>query len=269
MRGRLGQGNTICPAVTVGRQRCTVLHCVTGREDQDRARALQHYRQSLVTLCYTALFCVTGGKDQDRDLQYYRQSLVTLCYRLGGPGQSVTVLPPVTGYTVLHFVTGGEDQDRALQYYRQSFVTLCYTALQAGRTRTERYSITASSLLHCVTLRYRRGGPGQSVTVLPPVVCYTVLHCVTGGEDQDRALQYYRQSLVERRRYADVAPGDLVAPLNNVAMQYSRRGDFGTSREVDVGKGGVGGSWRGFGGWGWGQGAGARVCVCVCVCVCV
>ena len=114
-------------------------------------------------------------------------------------------------YTVLYYVTGREDQDRALQYYRRSLVTLCYTALQAGRTRTERYSITASHWLHCVT----------------------------GGEDQDRALQYYRQSLVERRRYADVAPGDLVAPLNNVAMQYTRRGDFGTCREVEMGMEGV------------------------------
>ena len=75
--------------------------------------------------------------------------------------------------------------------------------LQAGRTKTGRYSITDSHW------------------------CIAVLHCVTGGEDQDRALQYYRQSLVERRRYADVAPGDLVAPLNNIAMQYSQRGDFG------------------------------------------
>ena len=93
-----------------------------------------------------------------------------------------------TGVTILQTVTD---------------VTLCYTVLQAGRTKTGRHNITDSHW------------------------CNAVLHCVTGGEDQDRALQYYRQSLVERRRYADVAPGDLVAPLNNIAMQYSQRGDFG------------------------------------------
>ena len=143
MRGRLGQGKTICPAITVGKQRCTVLHCVTGREDQDMARALQHYRQSLVTLCSTALLCVTSGKDQDRDLQYHRQSLVTLCYRLGGPGQSVTVLPPVTGYTV----------------------TLRYRRGGPGQGVTVLPGVIDYTVLHC----YRRGGPRQGVTVLPAV----------------------------------------------------------------------------------------------------
>lgn len=50
-----------------------------------------------------------------------------------------------------------------------------------------------------------------------------------GNEDQDKALHYYKQSLVERRRYQDVAPGDLVVTLNNVGMQYSRRGDHETA----------------------------------------
>ena len=145
-------------------------------------------------MCYTVLYYVTGREDQDRALQYYRQLLVTLRYRRGRPGQGVTVLPTVTGYTVLHFVTGGEDQDRALQYYCRSHVTLRY------------------DVLHCAILRYRQGGPGQSVTVLPPVTCYTVLHCVTGGEDQDRALQYYRQSLVTLC-YRRGGPGQSVTVL--------------------------------------------------------
>ena len=138
------------------------------------ARALQHYRQSLVTLCSTALLCVTSGKDQDRDLQYHRQSLVTLCYTVLQARRTRTERYSITASHWLH----------------------CYTSLQAGRTRTERYSITASRFLHCVTLHYRRGGPGQGVTVLPGVTSYIVLHCITGGADQDRALQYYRESLV-------------------------------------------------------------------------
>lgn len=48
-----------------------------------------------------------------------------------------------------------------------------------------------------------------------------------GGENQDLALQYYLQSLAERRQYASVAEGDLVPTLNNVGMQYCRRHNFG------------------------------------------
>ncbi|KAK7095097.1 uncharacterized protein [Littorina saxatilis] len=51
------------------------------------------------------------------------------------------------------------------------------------------------------------------------------------GEDQDKAFQFYKQSLVERRRYSKVAPGDLVPTLNNVGMQYSRRGSFDVALE--------------------------------------
>ncbi|PVD21870.1 hypothetical protein C0Q70_17672 [Pomacea canaliculata] len=46
------------------------------------------------------------------------------------------------------------------------------------------------------------------------------------GENQDLALQYYLQSLAERRQYASVAEGDLVPTLNNVGMQYCRRHNF-------------------------------------------
>ncbi|XP_046548432.1 uncharacterized protein LOC124258382 isoform X2 [Haliotis rubra] len=45
------------------------------------------------------------------------------------------------------------------------------------------------------------------------------------GKDDDEALRYYTASLYERRKYADVAPGDLVVVLNNVAMQHSKRGN--------------------------------------------
>ncbi|XP_071115553.1 uncharacterized protein [Haliotis cracherodii] len=45
------------------------------------------------------------------------------------------------------------------------------------------------------------------------------------GKDDDEALRYYSASLYERRKYADVAPGDLVVVLNNVAMQHSKRGN--------------------------------------------
>ncbi|KAL8602077.1 hypothetical protein ACOMHN_007347 [Nucella lapillus] len=47
------------------------------------------------------------------------------------------------------------------------------------------------------------------------------------GEDHSKALHYYIQSLVERRRYAAVAPGDQVPTLNNIGMQFSRQGHYG------------------------------------------
>ena len=109
----------------------------------------------------------------------------------------------------------------------QTQVTQCYTVLHAGGSR---HSVTVLPTVTDITLLLRvTGGKDQDrrYNITDSHWCNAVLHCVTGGEDQDRALQYYRQSLVERRRYADVAPGDLVAPLNNIAMQYSQRGDFG------------------------------------------
>ena len=150
------------------------MHCVTLRYRQGGPGHGQGVTALPTVTCYTVFHCVT--------LRYKRE----------GPGQGFTVSPPVTGYTVL--------QARRTRTERYSITAShwlhCYTSLQAGRTMTERYSITASRFLHCVTLHYRRGGPGQGVTVLPGVTSYTVLHCVTGGEDQDRALQYYRLSLV-------------------------------------------------------------------------
>nr|KAG5694547.1 hypothetical protein BaRGS_032492 [Batillaria attramentaria] len=46
------------------------------------------------------------------------------------------------------------------------------------------------------------------------------------GESQEMAMDYYLRSLAERRRYAEVAPGDLVPCLNNIGMQYGRRGNY-------------------------------------------
>ncbi|KAK6195889.1 hypothetical protein SNE40_001224 [Patella caerulea] len=42
--------------------------------------------------------------------------------------------------------------------------------------------------------------------------------------DDEYAMKYYRASLIERRKYEDMAPADLVITLNNVGMQYSKRG---------------------------------------------
>ena len=64
----------------------------------------------------------------------------------------------------------------------------------------------------------------KTTTLLPTVTMY---RDVTGGEDQDKALHFYQQSLVEKRRYASVAPGDLVPTLNNIGMQHSRRRRYG------------------------------------------
>ena len=52
---------------------------------------------------------------------------------------------------------------------------------------------------------YRQGGPRQGIQYYRQSLVerrqYTVLlHCVTGGENEDNALQYYTQPLVERRR---------------------------------------------------------------------
>ncbi|KAK7480279.1 hypothetical protein BaRGS_00028447, partial [Batillaria attramentaria] len=46
------------------------------------------------------------------------------------------------------------------------------------------------------------------------------------GEDQEKALHYYEQSLAARRPFAKVAPRDLIAPLHNIAMQHCRRGNY-------------------------------------------
>lgn len=45
------------------------------------------------------------------------------------------------------------------------------------------------------------------------------------GEDQNMALFYYERSLAARRPYQALMPTDLVACLNNIGMQYQRRGD--------------------------------------------
>ncbi|XP_050414015.1 uncharacterized protein LOC126828338 isoform X2 [Patella vulgata] len=42
------------------------------------------------------------------------------------------------------------------------------------------------------------------------------------GNDE-YAMKYYRASLIERRKYEDMVPADLVITLNNVGMQYSKR----------------------------------------------
>ncbi|XP_052093238.1 uncharacterized protein LOC127729459 [Mytilus californianus] len=47
------------------------------------------------------------------------------------------------------------------------------------------------------------------------------------GRDEDRALQWYKSSLEERRKFADISPEILVAPLNNIANQSVKRGNNG------------------------------------------
>ncbi|KAK7480272.1 hypothetical protein BaRGS_00028440, partial [Batillaria attramentaria] len=46
------------------------------------------------------------------------------------------------------------------------------------------------------------------------------------GESQEKALGYYLKSLSERRRYMKVVPRDLVPPLNNIGMQFCKRGFY-------------------------------------------
>ena len=52
----------------------------------------------------------------------------------------------------------------------------------------------------------------------------------SAGRDEDKALQWYKSSLSERRKYEEFAPEMLVAPLNNIANQSLKRGNYGKYR---------------------------------------
>ncbi|XP_041368149.1 uncharacterized protein LOC121382681 [Gigantopelta aegis] len=60
---------------------------------------------------------------------------------------------------------------------------------------------------------------------IPIMINSLGLICERARHDNENALRNYSSSLHERRKYATLAPADLVVPLNNVAMQYSRRGN--------------------------------------------
>lgn len=58
------------------------------------------------------------------------------------------------------------------------------------------------------------------------------LICGRSGRDENKALQWYKASLAERRKYEQIAPEMLVPTLNNIANYSIKRGNYGYAKKL-------------------------------------